>query len=298
MKPTQHILLASTLLIATATQAQKVMVEETKEVFAVGTVSAYKTTIPYAQLNDVAKEWKKWQKERKGIVKETKSNCFSDNTVVTELGTNTVDIYSTLKQKDAQTLELIVAYDFDGKYINGADMPEKATVVKTQLQAFGLRLAVNEENEQLKNNNKALEKLNNKQKDLEKDNADYNKEIAKNKSKLEKNSNELTFKEEALTKKKDEVAIQKRVVDASAAAVDEQAKASKKIYEKLKSAQLDLEKDIKNLKNSNVDCKDAILKNEGKLTENEAAQVTNKKSIADQTIQVEGIVAKIKMLTE
>ncbi|MBC7412106.1 MAG: hypothetical protein H7331_06585 [Bacteroidia bacterium] len=298
MKATSTILLATTLLITSATQAQKVTVEETKEVFAVGTVSAFKTTIPYAKLKNVNEEWLKWQKDRKGIVKENKSNLFSDNTVIAELGTGTVDIYSTVKQKDAQNIELIVAYDFDGKYINSAEMTEKATIVKAQLQSFGLKLAVNEENQQLKENNKALEKLTKKQKNLENDNADYNTEIAKNKSKIEKNNNELTFKEEALAKKKDEVTIQKRVVDASVGAVDEQAKSSKKIYEKQKSAQLSLEKDIKNIKNNTVDCKDVITKNESKLTTNETTQVANKKSIADQSVIVESNVAKIKILTE
>ena len=46
------------------------------------------------------------------------------------------------------------------------------------------------------------------------------------------------------------------------------------------------------------DNKDAILKNQTKLTENEAAQVTNKKNIASQTALVESCVAKIKTLTE
>jgi hypothetical protein len=298
MQTTQNVLLASALLLSSATQAQKVIIEETKEAFAVGTVSAFKTTIPYAKLKDVTSEWKKWQKEHKGAVKETKGVFFSDNTVVTELGSGTVDIYSTLKEKDATNVDLIVAYDFDGKYINCAEIADKCAMVKTQLKDFGLKMALNQESEELKDAKKMLDKSINNQKDLEKDNADYNKNIAKNKTKTEKNVNELTFKEEALTKKKDEVAIQKRVVDASAAAVDEQAKSAKKIYEKLKSAQLDLEKDIKNLKNDNIDCKDNITKNEAKLKENETAQVTNKKNIVDQTAAVDVLNSKIKTLTE
>lgn len=295
---TTNILLATALIASTAAQAQKVTVEETKEVFAVCTASAYKTTIPYAKLKDVTSAWKKWQKEHKGIVKETKMYFFSDNTVVPELGSSTVDVYSTIKQKDAQNVELIVAYDFDGKYINCVDMAEKCEIVKTQLKDFGLKMALNQESEELQDAKKDLEKLTNKQQNLEKDNTYFNGEIAKNKSKIEKNQNELQFKEEALTKKKDEVAIQKRVVDASAAAVDEQAKSSKKIYEKLKSAQLDLERDIKNIKNEFIDCKDNIDKNEAKLKENEAKQAIHKQSMTTQTTLVETLVAKIKTLTE
>ncbi len=293
-----NILIAAALIASTTVKAQKVIVEDTKEVFAIGTVSAYKTTIPYAKLKDVTSAWQKWQKDHKGIVKETKMNFFSDNTVVQELGTGTVDVYSTLKEKDAQNVELIVAYDFDGKYINCVDMVEKCAIVRTQLKDFGLKMALNQESEDLKNANKNLEKLASKQKNLEKDNTDFNAEINKNKSKIEKKLNELQFKEEALTKKKDDVAIQKRVVDASAAAVDEQAKSAKKIYEKLKSAQLGLEKDIKNLKNDVIDCKDTITKNENKLKENEATQVTTKQNLASQTTLVETLVAQIKTLTE
>lgn len=292
------ILTASVILYSLNVQAQKVTVEENKDVFAQGTVACFKLMVPYAATKDVAKNWKSWLKEHEGKIQESNNVVFSDNTAIKEFGTGTADLYTRYEDKKQEGTLMTVAYDVNGKYVSAQEDPNKAAIIKGQLIVFGKRLAIYELDEQLKKETSKNKSLLNKKASLEQGYKDYTDAITKNKSKIEKAENELTYTDQALEKKKEEIVLQKRIVDAGAGANDEKAKEEKKRYKNLSDDQLKLEKKQRDLKNDIVDYRNNISKNEAKIRDNTDLQEKTKKELESSSSIIDSLKVKLNQVSE
>lgn len=284
------------LLSFTILSAQKISVSTTSEKFSTGKQDALSTTIYQSEVDKVVEAWKDFLKTFKNEkVKGSKSEVIGDNILFTDWGNNTVDVYAIFKeQKKEQTVELIVAFDLGGAYLNSSTDSDKFQKAKKMLQEFAVKTTKGALSAVIKDEEKALSKLDDKQAKLEKENKSLHDDIIEYEQKITKNQKALIKNESDINQKKREVDAQKKVVNASSGAVSEQAKSAQKIYDKLEGQLNDLEKEKKDLTKEIEEYREKIKKAENDIKENEEEQKKNKENTATQKTKIEGLNDKLK----
>lgn len=272
----KKIIFTTFLIVSFCVNAQIINVTENKENFSTGSQNAIVTTVYENTLDDVLNAWKKTLKNYKNeTVKDSKGELFADNLLIKEWGNNTVDVYTTfIANKKDKTVKMATAIDLGGTYLSSSVDKDKYSYFEKIIKDFALTQTKTPLIELVKTNEKKLNSLESDQKSIEKKRESLKNDIVDYKAKIAKNETLLTSNEGEISKKKSEVEVQKKVVEASSGAVAEQAKASKKIYEKLTDQLSSLEKEKRSLKkeidNYNDKIKDKekdIKKNEEKLND-------------------------------
>lgn len=272
-------------LVAITASAQRIELKEGKESFSTGSQNAITTTIYANKMDDVQNAWKSLLKNYKNEkVKSSKNEVFGDNILIKEFGNNPVDVYTTFEEnKKDMTVKMHVAFDLGGAYLSStSDQKDKYREAEKIIKDFAVKMTKTPLQQKVKDAEKAQSKLEDEQKSLEKDNKNLKQTISDNKDKISKAEKDISAKEVELEKKKGEVEIQKKVVDASAGAVSEQAKASKKILDKLTDQQKGIEKDIKGLKSDIDSYTSKIRKAEDDVRKNESDQDKKKSELSKQ----------------
>lgn len=272
-------------LATLAASAQRIELREGNEKFSTGSQNAISTTIYANTQDDVQSAWKSLMKDYKNEkVKSDKNEVFGDNILIKEFGNNPADVYATFEEnKKEMTVKMHVAFDLGGAYLSSSsENKDKYKEAEKIIKDFAVKMTKAPLQQKVKDAEKVQSKLEDEQKDLEKNNKNLKGDIEDNKGKITKAEKEIKVKEAELEKKKGEVEIQKKVVDASAGAVSEQAKASKKILDKLQDQQKDIEKDIKGLKSDIESANSKIKKAEDDIKKNESDQDKKKSEISKQ----------------
>jgi hypothetical protein len=272
-------------LATLAASAQRIELREGSEKFSTGSQNAISTTIYANNQDDVQSAWKSLMKDYKNEkVKSDKNEVFGDNILIKEFGNNPADVYATFEEnKKEMTVKMHVAFDLGGAYLtSSSENKDKYKEAEKIVKDFAVKMTKVPLQEKAKDAEKLQLKLEDEQKDLEKDNKNLKGDIEDNKGKIAKAEKEIKVKEVELEKKKTEIEIQKKVVDASSGAVSEQAKASKKIHEKLMDQEKDIQKDIKGLKSDIESCNSKIKKAEDDIKKNESDQEKKKAEISKQ----------------
>lgn len=292
----KYLFFSFAFLICNILLAQKITVTSTSEKFSSGKQDAITTKIYQSEVDNVVEAWKDYLKTFKNEkVKGSKSEVIGDNILFTDWSNNTVDVYSIFKeQKNEQTVELIVAFDLGGAYLNSSTDSDKFQKAKKMIQEFAIKTTKDGFLAVIKDEEKALSKLEDKQAKLEKDNINLNEDIKEYEQKISKNQKALIKNESDINQKTREIDAQKKVVNASSGAVSEQAKSSQKIYDKLEDQLKDLEKDKKDLTSEIEEYREKIKKAEIDIKENEEEQTKNKENTATQKSKIESLNEKLK----
>lgn len=272
-------------LMAITASAQRIELKEGKESFSTGSQNAITTTIYANKMDDVQNAWKSLLKNYKNEkIKSSKNEIFGDNILIKEFGNNPVDVYTTFEEnKKDMTVKMHVAFDLGGAYLSStSDQKDKYNEAEKIIKDFAVKMTKTPLQQKVKDAEKAQSKLEDEQKKLEKDNNNLKQTISDNKDKISKAEKDIAAKQVELEKKKAEIDIQKKVVDASAGAVSEQAKASKKILDKLTDQQKGIEKDIKGLKSDIDSYTGKVRKAEDDVRKNESDQDQKKSELSKQ----------------
>lgn len=219
MRKTITILLIAGL--ATSAWAQKIKVSETKTNIGGGSHNALTVPIYGVDAKDVEKEWKSKMKDLGAKVSNSKGEWFGDNATIKEMGNNTVDIYARVDDKKDQ-VELVVAFDLGGAFLNSSDHKDKYQVADKMLHDFAVNLTRDAINGQLKTQQKALDKLNSQQKSLVKDNNNLNSDITDYQNRIKKD-------QDALVKNKDDQAATQKQISQQQQVVDDLDKKAKAV---------------------------------------------------------------------
>lgn len=208
-------ILTSTLAIAgLLMNAQEIKVKSGNEKFSSGSHDCLKTTIYYATKDDVMDKWKSKLNDFKDEkVKRSGNEIFGDNILIKDWGNNTVDIYSIFEEdKDKKTVEMSVAVDLGGAYLNSSDK-SKQNYIEKLMKDFAVKLSKDAVEDEKKLAEKSLDKLEGEQKELESDKKKLADDIEDYKKKISKAENDIKDNEDKQGKKKSEVEAQKKVVD-------------------------------------------------------------------------------------
>lgn len=150
-----------------------------------GSNNAFSLELRNTQEKEVQKEWEKFLKGYKGKVKfdKKKGETFADDSEIEEMSSNTVDVYSTLRQNGENTV-LTVWFDLGGAFLNSSMHGEKVPVAKKMLNEFALSVSRASVEEDLKEQEKVLKDMEKDLKKLEKDKENLENDIKKYEEKI------------------------------------------------------------------------------------------------------------------
>jgi chromosome segregation ATPase len=211
----KKILLVGLSIVTIKLGAQEIKVKSGNEKFSSGSHDCLKTTIYYADKDQVMSDWKSKLNDFKDEkVSKKGDEIFGDNILIKDWGNNTVDIYSVFEEdKDKKTVNMSVAVDLGGAYLTSSDK-DKYNYIEKLMKEFAVKSSKNAVEAELKAAEKVLEKLEDEQKDLVSDNKKLKDDIEDYKKKISKAESDVKDNESKQSTKKGEVEAQKKVTDA------------------------------------------------------------------------------------
>ncbi len=193
--------------------AQKIKVSESKENVGNGSNNALVVTIFEAKEEDVKKEWKSLMKKYNAKV-DMGNEIFADNAKIKSIAdNNTIDIYAKTQTKKDGEIELTVAFDLGGAYLNSSDHGSQFKEAKQIVYDFAAKMTKESIDDQLKEAEKILRKFNNQQEDLVKDKTGLEKDIENYKEKIKKAEDDIVKNKGDQENKKKEIETQSKVVE-------------------------------------------------------------------------------------
>ncbi len=181
---------------------QKIEIESGNESFSVGNVDVLKATIYEADHKYVEKAWKKLLKRYSGSVK-VKSEIFADDVLIKKMSDNTVDVYTKIKEKKDNVVEIVCAVDLGGAFLSKSAHPNKFKVFKGILHDFVVDVSKEALQERINDEEKIFSKLDKEQTKLVSDQERMTKEIKDYQQKIKDNEAaiEQNIKDQELKKK-------------------------------------------------------------------------------------------------
>ncbi len=179
-----------------------------------GSENAFSIELRQTEAKEVSKAWEKYVKKFKGKVKRDKKSgeIFADDCEIEAMSSNTVDIYSSLRQSGENTT-LTVWYDLGGAFLSSSMHGDKIPVVEKMLQEFAISVDRASVEEDLKEQEKILKGLEKDLKGLEKDKEKSEDEIVKCEKKIVEEKEAIKVNLEDQKVKVGEIEAQKKVVE-------------------------------------------------------------------------------------
>jgi DNA-binding helix-hairpin-helix protein with protein kinase domain len=200
------------LCIALYSFSQKdIKVEETNAKIADGNNNAYTMIIFEADDKNVEKAWKKLMKDYKAKV-NMKKEIFADDAEISELSSNTVDVYAIVEKTKDGDSKITVAFDLGGAFLSSSNHSSQSKAAKSILRKFGVSAAKDAVLEQIKEAEKELKKMEGDKEQLIKDNEDLHKKIEGWEKDIEKAKEDIKENEKAQEEKVKEIENQNALI--------------------------------------------------------------------------------------
>lgn len=201
------------VLVIFSISASFAQIKEAPAAMSKGTNNAFSLELRTTIQKEVEKSWEKYIKGYKGKVKKDKKSgqIFADDCTLESMSSNTVDVYSTVRQSGENTI-LTVWYDLGGAYLNSEMHGDKIAAVEKMLNDFALSVSVASVEEDLKEQQKVLKGLEKEQNGLVKDKSNLESDIAKYEQKILEAKEAIKKNLEAQKNKQAEIEAQKKVV--------------------------------------------------------------------------------------
>lgn len=160
-------------------------VEETSKPMTTGVENSLNIRLLNANEKDVEKLWKAHIKDYKGKTKKERKSgeIFTDNALVPEISSNTIDIYAKISGVGEEVL-FSVWFDLGGQFLSSESHPEKYGQAEKMLLLFALKVSGKVISDELTIEEGTLKKQEKELTKLEKENASLHKEIELYKQKI------------------------------------------------------------------------------------------------------------------
>lgn len=178
--------------IGIAATAQEIKVNETKAKFDQQYLPALETTIYYSSEKTVFRAFKKQLKNFDGKTKGKKGLIFGDNLLITDISTNTIDVYAITRELKAGNIALLVAFDLGETFITKETHPEQYIIAEKLLRDFALKLSQEGFNMILKNEEEALNDIKKNYENIITRKENLKKEIENYKERIADNEQQIT----------------------------------------------------------------------------------------------------------
>jgi hypothetical protein len=206
--------LAMAMFIGMSAFAQKTKVKESSETIGDGRHNAFTVTLYGVNPSDAEDSFRSFMKAYDGKRSSKDGGIFIDNAKISDLSSNTVDVYGKAQGKKGDPeITFVVAVDMGGVFLNSGDHKSEAHAMERIVRDFAIKATKDAIEEQLKEQKKVQGKLEDDQKDLEKDNKNLHEDIEKYKEKIKKAEDDIVKNNGDQQKKKGEIEAQKKVVE-------------------------------------------------------------------------------------
>ncbi|MCB0477324.1 MAG: hypothetical protein KDC84_04130 [Crocinitomicaceae bacterium] len=273
----KNIITLFTLFITISIFAQDpIKIEERKENFSVGMQNSLVANVPLGNEELTMNVVKDVVKKYKGKV-NGKEEIFVEQATKSNITDKAVDVYIKVITVAGGKIELAVAVNLGGSYLNKADHPDMYRNAEKQLYEIVKRIATEAVDMEVKEEEKKLKDLEKDLDNLVKDKEKLEKDIEKNKEDIANNKNEIKLNEASQegTKKEIETLHGHENTDADA------LKEKNRELEKLVKDKEKLEKKIEKAEEDIQKAKDDIKVNEGAQEEKKKEIETQKKHIEE-----------------
>lgn len=192
--------------------AQEVRVNEGSYSFSFGSKNAILISIPLGNKDMIEKDLRSEMKDWGGKFSSTKNEMSVTQAKSKFMGEKPFDAFSAINANKDGSIEIAVAIDLGGAFMNSKDHAEQYKAMSAKLKAFAIKASMESVAEELKEQEKVLEKLQKEQRDLEKDKKDLESDIESYKKKIAEAESKIKENEKNQETKKQEIVSQEKVV--------------------------------------------------------------------------------------
>ena len=215
----QLITSAAFLLAAMGATAQiSIKVSETNESYNNGSHNSLVVTVYEQEAKEVEKLFKSELKKMKGKV-SSKKELFADDCELKDMGENTFDVYAKVTPRKDGEVEVAMAVDLGGAYLNSRDHSDKYKVMEGVMHEFGVSATKAAIGNEMKDQEKVLAGYEKEQKDLEKDKERLEKSIEDNEKRIEQAKKDIEQAKKDIEQNKSEQEMKKASIKEQTARV-------------------------------------------------------------------------------
>ncbi len=205
------------ILLFTLTLCYSMLFGQSKEgvrMMSQGQKNSFTVTYENGSAKDLADSWTKFMKKYKGKTKKLKKTeeYFTDNAVIKEMSTNTVDVYSTFIQ-NGDYVDMVVWFDLGGAFLSSEQHPDAIPTLTKMTDEFGNIVKKAAIEEELKEQETVLKKMSNEFDGLVKDKENLESDIVKFEQKIEEAKKKIEENLVAQERKTEEINGQQKVVE-------------------------------------------------------------------------------------
>jgi hypothetical protein len=191
------------------------LVNEGERVMSQGNKSSLAVNLTKTNAKFAEKMWKEFTKQYKGDYKRDKKNdeYFTDNANIASVGGgNTVDLFMKFAESGENTTATLWI-DLGGAFINSKDFKDKYAEAEKLMTEYALKVAREQTQIQLKEQQDALKDAEKQQKKLEDKNKSLHQDIEDWKKKIAKAEQDIIVNQKSQDDTKLKIETQKKVVD-------------------------------------------------------------------------------------
>lgn len=191
--------------------AQEIKVKEDKENIADAKNSVLTVIIYEADESSVEKAWKSLMKEYNGKV-TSKSEIFADNATITEMSTNTIDVYAFAKKSD-EGVKFVVGFDLGGAFVSSSTHSAEYKAAEKIVKQFAIDISKKAVEEKLDDAKELQSELESNLSELKKKNEKLHKDIEEYKQKITEAEQDIVINEKDQETKTKEIEEQTKAVE-------------------------------------------------------------------------------------
>ncbi len=158
-------------------KSQNISIKEQNCDFESVTGNAIGYSLHSIKIDDVERELKRKLKSYKAKVKSKKGESFADNAIISDISQNTIDIYSKLEESSNGNVEMIIAFDLGGAFLNSTNHADKYNEAKRIFYEFSVEIIKKSIADKLKDEKKEYEVFVSDKENLIKENENLDKDI-------------------------------------------------------------------------------------------------------------------------
>ncbi|MEO0312185.1 MAG: hypothetical protein RIQ89_1842 [Bacteroidota bacterium] len=172
--------------------AQKIAITKQTEIFGAISLASYTVYFDTLTAKDVSKAWTGYLKDHEAKVKSSKEETLGDNAKILSLSSDTVDVFSKIKE-DGKGALLIVSLQTKEGIVSENEQPSKVAAAEAWIRTFAVSLSKKIVEERIQAAQKLLQRISNNVSELE----ERNKNLASSNEKMRKEiaENEKEFAE-------------------------------------------------------------------------------------------------------
>jgi len=191
---------------------RKIKVHEERENIGNGSNNALVATIYESSQDDIEKAWKKLMKNYNAKV-STKKEIFSDDVIIKDLTSNTVDIYTFVRKISEDESEIVVGVDLGGAYLSSSEHSSKYKVMEKIIKDFAVQTTLDAIKNKQKSAQKILDGFIKEKENLVRDKDRFDKQIEDYKSKITDAENNIEKNITLQADKDKEIENQKKIIE-------------------------------------------------------------------------------------